>query len=275
MARFDAIGQDDLPALERLLWCGEVLSTPVLSYWMKRLPHVRFTNLYGPTEATIASSYYTVPGCPTHDTQAIPIGSPCAGEELLVLDDRLQPVAPGETGELYIAGVGLSPGYWRDDEKTAIAFLPDPRSPGSGRRVYRTGDLARQRDDGLFMFLGRTDTQIKHRGYRVELGEIEVALNSLDGVSECAVVGVATGGFEGTTICCAYATGDGTELRVVDLRRALSQLVPTYMLPGRWLRFAALPKNLSGKIDRAHLRDRFSVELSAHGDERMTKLALT
>jgi non-ribosomal peptide synthetase component F len=127
MAKFDAVEQHDFPHLERLLWCGEVLPTPVLVHWMKRLPHVTFTNLYGPTEATIASSYYTVPSLPQDETELIPIGRACAGEELLVLGDDLAPLPAGDIGDLYIGGVGLSPGYWRDDEKTAAAFVTDQR----------------------------------------------------------------------------------------------------------------------------------------------------
>src|SRR6266511_3020115 len=102
MAKFDAVRFDDFPRLKRLLWCGEVFPTLSLIYWMARLPHVRFTNLYGPTEATIASSYYTVPQCPADDVEPVPIGRPCAGEELLVLDEALHPVAPGTIGDLYI-----------------------------------------------------------------------------------------------------------------------------------------------------------------------------
>ncbi len=122
----------DFPELRRLLWCGEVLPTPTLIYWMRHLPEVTFTNLYGPTEATIASSYYTVPRCPQTDTEPIPIGVACDGEELLVLDDRLQP-GPGEIGDIYISGVGLSPGYWRDASKTAEAFVRNPTRARAGR----------------------------------------------------------------------------------------------------------------------------------------------
>ena len=129
IAKFNALRQGDFPSLRRVLWCGEVLPTPALTYWMKHLPHVRFTNLYGPTEATIASSYYDVPACPQNPQEQIPIGRACGGEELLVLDDDLDPVLPDHIGHLYIGGVGLSPGYWRDEEKTARAFIPDPRVP--------------------------------------------------------------------------------------------------------------------------------------------------
>jgi amino acid adenylation domain-containing protein len=260
MARFGAIEQDDFPSLRRVLWCGEVLPTPTLIHWMQRLPHVQFTNLYGPTEATIASSYYTVPECPASERDQIPIGTACGGEELLVLGEWLHPLPPGEIGDLYIAGVGLSPGYWRDEEKTRSAFLPDPRSPDSGARIYRTGDLAKLGNDGLVYYLGRADSQIKSRGYRIELGEIETALNTLPDVKESAVVGAALGGFEGTTICCAYAPVNG-EVPATRLRGQLKEFLPDYMIPMRWKAFDALPKNANGKIDRRALRELFEQEM--------------
>jgi non-ribosomal peptide synthetase component F len=253
LAKFEAVEQDDFPAMTRLLWCGEVLPTPVLAHWMRKLPHVRFTNLYGPTEATIASSYYTVPEVPEDERQPVPIGIACDNEELLVLDEHFAPTPIGEIGELYIGGAGLSPGYWRDEEKTNAVFLDR-----EGERIYRTGDLARMREDGIVDFLGRTDSQIKSRGYRIELGEIETVLDAVDGLQECAVVGVETGGFEGTAICCAYSVVDGIELEPPDLRSALAAQLPTYMLPARWMRMESLPKNVNGKIDRPALRTRFS-----------------
>jgi amino acid adenylation domain-containing protein len=257
LSKFEAVKQDDFPALERVLWCGEVLPTPILLDWMRRLPHATFTNLYGPTEATIASSFYTVTEMPATETDSIPIGVPCTGEELLVLDEQLRPVPTGETGDLYIAGVGLSPGYWRDVEKTAAAFLPDPRSSNPEDRIYKTGDLARIDEDGLVYFLGRADSQIKSRGHRIELGEIEAALNALDAVKECAVVGVETGGFEGTAICCAYAPAESTVTAVL-LRQELRKHLPGYMIPTRWLARDELPKNVNGKIDRRTLRESFA-----------------
>ncbi len=263
-------GTSAFPSLERVIWCGEVLPTPVLISWMEAIPQATFTNLYGPTEATIASSYYAVPGLPESETAEIPIGTPCAAEELLVLDEELRAVPEGEIGDLFIGGVGLSPGYWRDDEKTQAAFLPDPRAPESGARIYRTGDLARVGDGGLVYFLGRADSQIKHRGFRIELGEIEVALNTIDEVSECAVVGVDTSGFEGKAICCAYASAEGASIDVPMLRRRLRKLVPAYMIPAHWLELDELPKNVNGKIDRRRLADLFGEQLgSPEADERI------
>jgi amino acid adenylation domain-containing protein len=257
MAKFDVVKFNDFPALKRLLWCGEVFPTPGLIYWMKRLPKAVFTNLYGPTEATIASSYYTVPKCPDDETTAIPIGTACEGEELLVLDEQLQPAPPGDIGDLYIRGVGLSPGYWRDSEKTRAAFLPHPNSSDPNDRIYKTGDLAKVGDDGLVYFVGRADTQIKSRGYRIELGEIETALHALPVLQECAVVAININGFEGATICCAYVASQGHDVTPVTLRHELGKALPKYMLPSRWRRFDSLPKNANGKIDRRILKEHF------------------
>jgi len=257
MAKQDVVAQDDFPTLKRLLWCGEVFPTPALRYWMRRLPYVSFTNLYGPTEATIASSYYTVPACPPHDDTPIPIGKPCDGEVLLALDDNLQPAPPGKIGDLFIGGVGLSPGYWRDEQKTSEVFL-DTASYG---RIYKTGDLAKVGEDGLVYFLGRADSQIKSRGYRIELGEIETALNALGLLRECAIVAVNAGGFEGVAICCAYAPLPGAESNPTKLRRELGKALPSYMLPSRWMSFERLPQNGNGKIDRRTLREQFQQSL--------------
>ncbi len=262
LANFDVVEQGDFPTLKRLLWCGEVIPTATLMYWMERLPHVAFTNLYGPTEATIASSYYTMPAPPASNLETIPIGKPCAGEDLFVLDEALSEVPDGETGELFIGGKGLSPGYWEDEQKTAQAFVQ-----ANGRRIYRTGDLGHRASDGLFHYLGRTDSQIKNRGYRIELGEIEVALGSLDDLMEAAVVGVEVGGFEGTAICAAYVAEADRGVSPQTLRKTLSNLVPRYMLPGQWVELDALPKNANGKIDRPALRRVFEQRMAAEGNE--------
>jgi acyl-coenzyme A synthetase/AMP-(fatty) acid ligase len=241
---------------------------------MRRLPHARFTNLYGPTEATIASSYYDVPAIPDDETKPVPIGRGCAGEELLVLDEALRPAAPGETGDLYIRGVGLSPGYWRDDEKTAAAFLPDPvrngregregRGRGEGAdRIYRTGDLARASEEGEIVLVGRADTQIKSRGYRIELGEIEAVLHTLADLQDSAVVAVESPGIDGLAIACGYTPRPGATPEPADLRELLAARLPAYMLPARWRRFDRLPLNANGKVDRKALREIFAASTEA------------
>ncbi len=257
MAKFDVVRVDDFPSLRRLLWCGEVFPTPALIYWMRRLPRVSFTNLYGPTEATIASSHYTVPGCPEDERAPVPIGRACDGEELLVLDERLRPVRPGEAGDLYIRGAGLSPGYWGDPEKTRAAFLRNPGGADPEDRIYRTGDVAKVGDDGLVYFLGRADSQVKSRGYRIELGEVETALNALPGVGECAVVAVPTDGFEGAVLCCAYVPAPESDGSPLAVRQGLRAVLPTYMVPARWRVMDRLPRNANGKIDRRKVTEMF------------------
>jgi len=265
---FDAVDDNDFPALRRVLFAGEVLPTTTLIYWMQRLPHARFTNLYGPTETTISSCRYTVPQCPRDVRAPIPLGTPCDGEQVLLLDEQMRPVADGQIGEIYIRGPGVSPGYWRDPERTRVAFLPAPGATDPSERIYKTGDLAHRGADGLLYFHGRADMQIKCRGYRVELGEVEAALHALPGLRESAVVAIPSDGFEGALLCCAYV---GETIGAERLRGELAALVPAYMLPQRWLRVDALPKNPNGKIDRPRLKETFaraetaSAERSAAG----------
>jgi amino acid adenylation domain-containing protein len=261
MAKFDAVRHNDFTRLKRVMWCGEVLPTGTLRYWMERLPGVQFTNLYGPTETTIASSYYTLPSMPA-PAEAIPIGRPCAGESLCVLDEQLQPVSADTLGDLYIGGVGLSPGYWKDEHKSRSAFVEDP---GGNGRLYKTGDLAKVGTNGLIYFAGRADNQIKSRGYRIELGEIEAALNRIETLKESAVVAIPSGEFEGTLICCAFAPVDGADVPIITLREALRATLPNYMLPGRWLPMDRLPKNGNGKIDRSLLKQLFRTTAETAG----------
>ncbi len=263
MARSGVVRQNDFPSLERLLWCGEKFPTPGLIHWMQRVPHAKFVNLYGPTETTIASSYYHVERCPESETAEIPIGGPCGGELLLVLDEQLRPAPVNQIGDLYIGGVGLSPGYWRDPERTRQVFLKNPFASDPCSRIYKTGDLARIGPDGLIYLVGRSDTQIKSRGYRIELGEIESALHGIAGIRDAAVVAVETGGFEGLQICCAYVPQPGFDLSPSKLRQHLARALPSYMIPSRWMEFDALPLNGNGKIARPLLQQQFKRETAA------------
>lgn len=255
MAKFNVVRFNDFPSLRRLMWCGEVFPTPSLIYWMKRLPHATFTNLYGPTETTIASSYHTVSGCPDDERAVIPIGKACGGEELLVLDEVMRPARRGEIGDLHVRGAGLSPGYWRDLEKTREVFLRNPDSGDPEDRIYKTGDLAYVGDDGLVYFVGRSDSQIKSRGYRIELGEIEAALSTVDFLKECAVVAIPTRDFSGAMICCAYVPSEDRGVTPVMLRRELARRLPDYMVPSHWMAYGELPKNANGKVDRRRLKE--------------------
>jgi amino acid adenylation domain-containing protein len=256
VAKFDALEHDSLPELRRVMWCGEVLPTPTLMYWMERLPRATFTNLYGPTETTIASSFHTIDVPPTDAREAIPIGKAIPGEELQVLGESMRPVTAGEIGELFIGGAGVTAGYWRDEAQSRAAFVRDGT-------LYRTGDLGRADEQGVVYFLGRRDSQIKSRGHRIELGEIEAALATVAGLAEHAVVAVDTEGFEGTVICCAYAPAHGVDLDPISLRSRLRRLVPSYMIPSVWQRYETLAKNVNGKLDRAAIRAQFEETVRA------------
>jgi amino acid adenylation domain-containing protein len=267
MAKYDVFRQNDFPALRRLLWCGEKFPVPALIYFMKRLPRVDFFNLYGPTEATIASSYYHVRHCPVHGKIEIPIGEACPGESLLVLDQQLNPTAPCEVGDLYIAGAGLSPGYWKDSVKTAEAFRPNPRASSPSDRIYRTGDLARIGNDGMIYLIGRSDAQIKSRGFRIELGEIETALHAVPGIMDAAVVALDSPDSGVTEVCCAYVPSADSGLSPSAVKKSLTGVLPHYMIPARWMVLESMPHNGNGKADRAVLKQDFQQELFATAAE--------
>ncbi|MCH8567111.1 MAG: amino acid adenylation domain-containing protein [Balneolales bacterium] len=258
LARFKAIPAGGFPNLKRLIWCGEVFPVPALQYWMKKLPHAQFTNMYGPTEATIASSFYPLSSVPgTFDE--IPIGTACKGENLMVLNRDMSATKTGKTGNLYISGDGLSPGYWNDPDKTNDAFCMYTNTDGTLIRIYKTGDLAMVAENGLIYFKGRADYQIKSRGYRIELGEIEAALSADEALKEYAVVPVNKRGFEGTSIGCAYVGGGikNGDL-AIHLKNKLLKKIPGYMIPHFWQEYDdSLPRNGNGKIDRRRLADEF------------------
>ncbi len=257
LTRFDAVEQGDFPEMKRLIWCGEVFPTPSLITWMDKLPHVAFTNLYGPTEATIASSYHTVPSIPADPKESVPIGKACGGEEMLILDEDLKPLPKGETGDIWIAGVGVTDGYWRDRDRTEAAFRPRPGTDGG--LIYRTGDLGYVGEDEEIHFIGRADSQIKSRGHRIELGEIETALAGLDEIGQVAVVAIEVE-FGSYNICSAFAPADGHDPSPQEVRAKLAKLVPRYMLPVSWKKMAAMPSNANGKVDRVALTAMFRAE---------------
>jgi acyl-coenzyme A synthetase/AMP-(fatty) acid ligase len=186
---------------------------------------------------------------------------------MLVLDEQLRPVRPGEPGDLYIGGVGLSPGYWNDPDRTREVFRPNPYSSNPSDRIYNTGDLARIGADGLVYLIGRSDSQIKSRGYRIELGEIEAAMHAVPGVQDAAVVVIGVEGSEDKTICCAYVSRPGLDLSPLALKRHLTATLPRYMMPQRWMALEQLPRNANGKTDRPSLRQQFEKEASLAGPE--------
>jgi amino acid adenylation domain-containing protein len=202
-------------------------------------------NLYGPSEDT---TYSTGARIPAGDSKAPAIGRPLPGTQAYVVDGELKPVPLGASGELLLGGAGLARGYLGRPELTAERFIPDPWSAIAGGRLYRTGDRARYRPEGELDFLGRLDHQVKVRGFRIELGEIETALLGRPGVRDAVVV--AREDVPGDRRLVAYVVG---EVPVPELRRALGERLPEYMVPSTFVFLEALPQTPNGKVDRKAL----------------------
>jgi amino acid adenylation domain-containing protein len=251
----------DLSAMRWLLFAGEVFPTKHLRQLMSILPGVRFSNLYGPTETNVCT-YYHVEQIPADTDETIPIGRPCANVEELVVDLDDRPVLPGEVGELLIRGGVVMKGYWGQPEKTANGFYKR-RAFGDFEDVfYRTGDLVQLDNDGNYRYLGRKDRQIKTRGYRVELDEIEVALLSHAGVQEAAAFAVPDN--QGSNLIeAAIIPNQHSDLIQEDLIAHISLRLPPYAIPVRIDFMDEFPRTSTGKINRRELQSR-AVERLAH-----------
>jgi amino acid adenylation domain-containing protein len=215
-------------------------------------PDARIINSYGLTETTIDTTYFD--GNPPQGPldRPVPIGQPFAGSNVRVVDQRLNPVPVGVVGELVIGGRGVARGYFGGPGRTAERFSPDPFSSRPGARLYRTGDLARWRSDGQLEFLGRGDSQVKIRGVRIELGEVEAALLRQPNVREALALAVESPQGGKRLVAYVVVATDAT-LSAAELRASLRETLPEAMIPARFLMLAALPLSANGKIDRQAL----------------------
>jgi amino acid adenylation domain-containing protein len=237
-------------SLRRIICGGEALSLETMRRCYELLPAVELHHSYGPTETSIAASEWTCDA--TSARRQVSMGYPLANTQTYVLDAALEPVPVGVAGELCIGGVGLGRGYLGRAALTAERFIPDPFSEAPGARLYRTGDVVRYAADGSLEFVGRADQQVKVRGFRVELGEIEAALMSHPGVRECAVVAQADGA-GGQRLVGYFVAAQDDAPAVEELRRHLLRQLPDYMVPTAWLALPALPLMLNGKVDHKAL----------------------
>lgn len=247
VAKLKAFRNVDLSdTLRRVLFCGEVMPNKQLNVWRKFLPDVQYANLYGPTEITDACTYYIVDR-EFGDEEPLPIGFPMPNTDILVLNEKDEPVAGEEPGELCVRGTSLSMGYYKNPEKTREAFVPNPLNQAVPELIYRTGDIVKYNERGEIIYLSRKDFQIKHMGHRIELGEIETAVSSLPEIS---------------LNCCLYDEKRQKivlfieeELDKAYINEQISHLVPEYMLPNKVVRVEKMPINANGKIDRVKLKE--------------------
>ena len=238
-------------SVRHLLFGGEAVDPKWVKNVLQNGPPKRLLHVYGPTESTTFASWYLVEGVEEGEN-TIPIGSPISNTQIYLLDHHLQPVPVGVPGELCIGGDGLAREYLNHPELTTEKFVPNPFSSEPGERLYKTGDLARYLPDGHIKFLGRGDDQIKIRGFRVELGEIEVVLGRHPTVGETVVL--AREDNPGDKRLVAYIIPKGRHSPTTgELRGFLKEKLPDYMLPSYFVILDRLPVTPNGKVARRSL----------------------
>ncbi|MFF9897703.1 amino acid adenylation domain-containing protein [Streptomyces longispororuber] len=237
-------------SLRTVVVAGEPCPADLVTEHRAALPECALVNEYGPSEATVWSTGHF---CADGTRGNVPIGTPIAGTTVYVLDGGLRPVAAGGVGELFVGGAGVARGYAGRGGLTAERFVPDPFSRVPGARLYRTGDLVRFDASGVLEFHGRADEQVKVRGFRVELGEIEAVLRSADGISDAVVAAVpAPGGGELRLAAYVVPVGD-TPVDVSHLRAWAGQRLPGHMVPAAVMTLDTVPLSPNGKVDRRAL----------------------
>jgi amino acid adenylation domain-containing protein len=241
----------NLRSLREVITTGDQLRiTSAVAQLFRSLGECTLENHYGPSEAHVVSAYHLPEDPATWPTHP-PIGRPISNLDMYLLDEAMLPVPVGSPGHLYLGGAGLARGYVEQPDLTAERFVPDPYTGLSGGRLYKTGDLARFRDDGNIEFLGRLDHQVKVRGYRVELGEIEAALSRHAGIRKAVVAAPANNGAQRQLI--AWLIPESRRLPVPELRAFLAGMLPDYMIPSEWVWLETLPLTSNGKLDYARL----------------------
>ncbi|HEX6343063.1 amino acid adenylation domain-containing protein [Umezawaea sp.] len=252
---------DAMSGVRLLIFGGEKADEQRLARLLANQPPARVVNVYGPTENTTVSTLQRVTPADL-DPGPLSIGRAVSGSTAHALGLHGEPVAPGVEGELYVGGEGLALGYHGNPALTAASFVPDPFGPAGGR-LYRTGDRVRPRGDGTFHFVGRTDDQVKVRGFRVELGEIELALRSLPDVTDAVVFARATAD---STELLACVTGGAALADAAGIADGLRARLPEYMVPAIVVT-DRLPLNANGKVDRAALLASLPDDLPASGGD--------
>ena len=240
-----ALNRPHLTHIRNIFFGAEAFQVRHLNRWMDEYPEARFINLYGPTEVTDTCTWYEI-NRRFEEGELLPIGKSCRNKDCFLLDEGKLVTEPGQLGEICMRGGGTAYGYFNDPERTAEVFIQNPLHASYREIIYCTGDIGRYNERGELVYVGRKDYQIKHGGRRIELGEVETAVATLEGVSEC---------------CCLY---DAARMRIVlfytgtmegkVISQQLKSVLPDYMIPGRRIRLEQMPHNLNGKIDRQKLK---------------------
>jgi acyl-coenzyme A synthetase/AMP-(fatty) acid ligase len=250
LADYGKLDRYDYSALRIVFFAGEVFPIPRFRTLHKFWPRPRFVNLYGPTETNVCTAY-EVPGSSEWEgMETFPIGYVCVPNEGRVVDESGQTVATGEPGELIIAGPNVMQGYWNLPEQNARAFFAQ-----DGRPWYRTGDIVCEEAGGRYRYVGRRDRMVKRRGYRVELGEIEVGLLKHPEVREGAVVAVPDPA-AGVRIAAFVSCSGPKPLTIIDLKTYSARNLPPYMIPDTFVVLEALPRTSTDKVDYQALKSR-------------------
>ena len=234
--------------VNKVMFSGEAMPPKQLRIWQEALPGARFVNLYGPTEITCNCTYYPVTRM-YEDGEKIPAGNAFPGRTVFLLDDEEREIAEaGRQGEICVAGESLAKGYYRNEEQTKKQFAIYPVGGGEPQRIYRTGDMGYYDVKGRIIFAGRKDFQIKHMGHRIELEEIESAMNAVENVQRS---------------CCVFQEEKNRiagfymgEAEPAEVRRRLKEKLPAYMVPPKLIRLQVMPLNKNGKTDREYLKRR-------------------
>jgi acyl carrier protein len=247
----------------KMLCGGEALSGELARQLLER--GAQLWNMYGPTETTIWS---TVEAVGPEPVAVVSIGRAIANTSCYVLSREWELAPPGASGELYIGRDGLAQSYLGRAALTAERFIPDPFSGMNGARLYRTGDLVRRGPLGKLEYLGRVDQQVKVRGYRIEVGEVEAALLKDERVNEAVVVAREDGSGENRLVAYVTQTEGAPELRTGEMRELLRQWVPEYMIPTILVTVAEMPLTPNGKVDRKRLPDVTAQSRERKADDR-------
>ena len=248
------------PGLRLVIVGGEKASLAALASWKKVAgDRVRWINTYGPSECSVIATSYEPHGSAI--PSVLPIGHPIANVQIHILDSNLQLVPIGVCGELHIGGAGVARGYLNHPELTERKFIQDPFSNDDNARLYKTGDLAKYLPNGDIEFLGRSDDQIKIRGFRVELGEIETALSQHPDVSGCVVM-VREDRSGSKTLVAYFAGKPQATVKARELRSFLRHKLPDYMVPAAFVSLPVLPLTANGKVDRRALPSPSSNDLA-------------